>query len=305
MSANILDEWNKLSVEKQELMRYILRRISCNDSPERAYEFPISGVLNNCNINDLEDLKRTILEITEQRIEFRAPKGRRATTRWIHKASIENEMLLIRMDGDAWPELLELKDSIEKEEDTMEQEFLTVSEFAAAVGVTKQAVYARMNKDLTPFVTVIQGQKHISSEAISLFSSKPSVNEMNNQLSDRNTIAFLMEKLDRKERENAVLQDLILEQGRQITVLQEHIVSQSMELTEIIRRQSQLQENFQVLLRERSEAPADNQAPESSVVNHSSGRSNEQDAVKKLINQVDKAVEPEEKPGFFRRLFKL
>lgn len=46
------------------------------------------------------------------------------------------------------------------------KEYLTVAEFAAAAGVSKQAVYQRMKGSLKPFVQVVKGQKFIHISAL-------------------------------------------------------------------------------------------------------------------------------------------
>lgn len=54
----------------------------------------------------------------------------------------------------------------------MENEYLTVKEFAEKAGVTRQAVYQQLNKTLQPFQRVLNGKKAIHINALSLFESK-------------------------------------------------------------------------------------------------------------------------------------
>ena len=54
----------------------------------------------------------------------------------------------------------------------MEQELLSVKDFAARAGVSVQAIYKRLNKvdnELNKFVFVIDGQKMLDAAALSLF----------------------------------------------------------------------------------------------------------------------------------------
>ena len=48
-------------------------------------------------------------------------------------------------------------------------EYLSVADFAVAAGVTKQAVYRRMDTNLKEYVRVENGKKFVSTDAIPLF----------------------------------------------------------------------------------------------------------------------------------------
>lgn len=48
-------------------------------------------------------------------------------------------------------------------------EYLTVQEFAAAAGVSKQAIYKQMNSRLAPYVQTIKGQRKIAAAALHEF----------------------------------------------------------------------------------------------------------------------------------------
>jgi uncharacterized protein YcgL (UPF0745 family) len=49
----------------------------------------------------------------------------------------------------------------------MDREYLSVSEFAALEGISKQRVYQRLNNNLKEFVKVVEGKKVISIKALS------------------------------------------------------------------------------------------------------------------------------------------
>ncbi len=51
----------------------------------------------------------------------------------------------------------------------MGEEYLTIKEFAAAAGVSEQAIYKRINKSLKPYAIVIGGKKKISIEGLALY----------------------------------------------------------------------------------------------------------------------------------------
>lgn len=51
--------------------------------------------------------------------------------------------------------------------------YISIKEFADEAGVSVQAVYKRLNRDLKQFTEVKNGQKTISTEALKLFVTKP------------------------------------------------------------------------------------------------------------------------------------
>lgn len=57
-------------------------------------------------------------------------------------------------------------------------EYLSVADFAVAAGVTKQAVYRRMDTNLKEYVRVENGKKFVSTEAIPLFHVEPTLNNV-------------------------------------------------------------------------------------------------------------------------------
>lgn len=56
----------------------------------------------------------------------------------------------------------------------MAEEYLTIKQFAAAAGVSEQAIYKRLNKSLKPYYRVIDGKKMIDKEALALYANSTS-----------------------------------------------------------------------------------------------------------------------------------
>lgn len=97
------------------------------------------------------------------------------------------------------------------------KEYLTVAEFAAAAGVSKQAVYQRLKGTLKPFVKVEQGQKVIDISALNFISEDSDFKGFNSRLNngvestphrdaaDQNDylLQSLMEQLREKDRQLA------------------------------------------------------------------------------------------------------
>jgi chromosome segregation ATPase len=51
----------------------------------------------------------------------------------------------------------------------VEDQYLSVSDFAKAARVSPQAIYQRIDKDLNEYVSTIKGRKHLNREALGLF----------------------------------------------------------------------------------------------------------------------------------------
>lgn len=102
------------------------------------------------------------------------------------------------------------------EETSMEKEYLSIKDFAAAVGITKQAVYKQLNNKLKPFLKVVENKKMIEKSAISLFEKKTTLNQdeqpLNNQLNER-LIDMLQKELEEKGKQ-------LNEKDKQIAELQ-------------------------------------------------------------------------------------
>ena len=93
-----------------------------------------------------------------------------------------------------------------------ERKHLSVKEVAEITGVTKQAIYKRMNKDLQPFVTELNGRKYLKSEVLNQLSlTLPSTKVDSN--GGTNDLKKLVEHL---EKENERLLDEVAELKQQL-----------------------------------------------------------------------------------------
>lgn len=173
----------------------------------------------------------------------------------------------------------------------MDNKYLTVAEFAELVHLSKQAIYKRIDKDLSPYCKHINGVICINVSARALF-----INDKGNDIENiSQDISYLLSQLEEKDKIISSQQKIILEQTEQIKNLQNHILSQSVATTEILQKQSQLQENFQILLGQQQK-----------LIQESS-----QDKQEETIEQLNDKhkVESEEnttvtkKKGFFSKFF--
>lgn len=64
--------------------------------------------------------------------------------------------------------------TIEKKGPKMEG-YLTIAEFAKQANITRQAVYQRIEKELLPFVKIIDNKKYINSSALIKFTNKKAI----------------------------------------------------------------------------------------------------------------------------------
>lgn len=134
--------------------------------------------------------------------------------------------------------------------------FFSVAEFADAVGISKQAVYKRINKDLVPYVQELDGRKVIKKEAIALFQpvEQPKneieqlVVQSNETVEQPDTLRILQKQLEKAQQEKEQQRETIQSLLSQLQQAQEHIISQSAKMADIVEKQNALQENYQILL---------------------------------------------------------
>ena len=51
----------------------------------------------------------------------------------------------------------------------MEKEYLSIKDFAQAVGISQQAVYKQLNNKLQPYLKVVDNKKMLEKSALKLF----------------------------------------------------------------------------------------------------------------------------------------
>lgn len=111
-------------------------------------------------------------------------------------------------------------------------EYLTIKAFANLAGVSSQAIYQRLDKDLKKYLKVIEGKKMLSSEALTEFGinkidkdvDKGVDNEFARSLQD--TLIVLTEQLKVKDQQIADLnerleQALKLNENNQVLLLEQ------------------------------------------------------------------------------------
>lgn len=73
---------------------------------------------------------------------------------------------------------------MESNQRSNEQEYMTIKEFAAAAGVTEQAVYKQLNNKLSTYSTTLNGKKVLKIEALKEYKSKEVETELTQKLNE-------------------------------------------------------------------------------------------------------------------------
>lgn len=133
---------------------------------------------------------------------------------------------------------------------TDKKEFYTVSEFAEIVGISRQAVYKKLNNQFKPFVNVIKGKKYLSHKALELFPHQKNDNQLSTKLStcqpncqptvnqvEQPILNFLQEQITAKDK-------TILDLLDQLKQAQE----QNNKLAELLKSEQDLNKANQILI---------------------------------------------------------
>lgn len=203
----------------------------------------------------------------------------------------------------------------------MESKYVSILEFSKMANVTKQAVYQRLDKDLASYCEEIDGRKCISLDALDLVgksiksSGESTVKQGSSQVEmdgksskelDRK-VDLLALQIEEKDKLLQKQQDLIYKQQEQMRTLQEHIMVQSTEMVKLLSKNTQLQENYQVLFDRIQKREALGRTMESDDSKVENTVNQESSQVEQVVDcQVDSQVETpktEEKKSFWRKIF--
>ena len=125
------------------------------------------------------------------------------------------------------------------------KDYLTVFEFAAAAGITKQAVYKRIKQDLAPYVKEQDSKKTISKEALKLFAKEEPAEaaqgptEAPSLLLDR--IEEQADTIKAQQQEIEYLRGMLKSADERNNTLTAHLIESQ-------NKQLELQKNYQLLL---------------------------------------------------------
>lgn len=139
------------------------------------------------------------------------------------------------------------------------KDYLTIKEYAELKGVSKTAVYKRLNTTLNPYLTVIDGKKHINRKALEeedlptnstdTVNFKPTVKTTVESGAESN---FLKLQLNEKEEQIKQLTGQIKELTESNKEKDKFIQELSLKLVELTQQSHILLQNNQVLLADKT-----------------------------------------------------
>ncbi len=145
-----------------------------------------------------------------------------------------------------------------------EREFLTVAEYAALKGISKQRVYQLLNKGLKDFVKEVEGKKVIDITALSDAELealeqglKPDLNKLKQEVeqgveSPQTELQLLKQTLDLLSAQIEIKDKLIEDLRQAGEEKDKHIQEQAHELTRLLSQSQELQRNNQILLAQKT-----------------------------------------------------
>jgi len=185
----------------------------------------------------------------------------------------------------------------------MNEEYLSVEEFAAAANVSQQAIYKQIKGRLEPYVEYIQGKRMIKKEAINIFHGnnstdiKPDATENKQETTDE--VEQPLNPKSTQEGSNtdnvSLLREIIEKQEKQLEEKQKTIDT----LLVSLNKAQDSNNKLQILVDQQQHLAAHliTQKPVEA----------EEETIYQSAKEVDTpaaAADPEKKKGFFARLFK-
>jgi len=124
----------------------------------------------------------------------------------------------------------------------MDDQYISVKDFASRAGVSPQAIYQRLDKDLKPFFKVVERQKRLDIKALDVFVLKQVEQEGDKQV--ENILKCFKETLKTLEEQLSVKDKQIESNYKQLEVKDNQIA----DLNERLREAQELNRNNQILL---------------------------------------------------------
>lgn len=122
-------------------------------------------------------------------------------------------------------------------------EYLTVKEFAGKAGISVQAVYQRLNKDLKPFLKQFKGKKTLNSKGLDFFLSNDNFKAVEQDFKEnfKDTLKSLNSQMEVKDKQIADL-NLRLEQALRLNENQQILLKNEQEKSLLFQHQMELNE---------------------------------------------------------------
>lgn len=128
----------------------------------------------------------------------------------------------------------------------MDKEYLSIKEFASAVGVSQQAIYKQLNNKLKGYLKVVEGKKMLDKSAFALFEKQEDSTDIKQQL-----LNVLQTELKEKSLRIESLEKQLAEKDAKIEELRAEMAEKNKQtedkLFEVLQKSQQLAENSQQL----------------------------------------------------------
>lgn len=119
----------------------------------------------------------------------------------------------------------------------MENEYLSIKDFAAAAGVSQQAIYKQLNNKLKTYLKIVDNRKMLNKSALSLFKQRDNstdiqkqlINMLQSELNEKN------QQLNEKDKQIAELQKL-LSQSQQLNAMDKQKILELEDHLEVARK---------------------------------------------------------------------
>lgn len=108
----------------------------------------------------------------------------------------------------------------------MNNDYLSIKEFSAAVGISQQAVYKQLNNKLKPYLKIVDNKKMLDKSALELFNKQQENNQVEQQL-----INILQTELNKKNEQIEKLQQA-LDQAQKLHIIDKQRILELEQKTE-------------------------------------------------------------------------
>ena len=129
-------------------------------------------------------------------------------------------------------------------------EYITIPAFAERAGVTRQAVYKRIDRDLKTFVKLVDNKKLIDTSALSLFKQTETTATVDQQIGNQTTetvCKLLTEQVNQLSNQLAETVDMLRAEQVENRKLTEQLIALSTDFSELAKQSNLLLSQSQAL----------------------------------------------------------
>ena len=105
----------------------------------------------------------------------------------------------------------------------MNNEYISIAEFAKRAGVSVQAIYKRLDKDFQPWLKVESGKKYLNIKALSVFKNEKTSTEVESMDALKKALDLMSDQNETLKAELAIKNEQIKSRDSQIEALSERL----------------------------------------------------------------------------------